>query len=160
MENKLTFRYATSEDVPLIHSFIIKLAEYEGMPEPVKSTEEMIEEWMFVRKKAEVIFAILDEKEIGFSLFYESFAAYVGKGGIFIDDLYIEPEYRGKGYGKALIQRMAEIALERDCGRLEWYCLRDNKPSMEFYQHMGAVPADECVIFRATGTILQKILER
>ncbi len=148
MENKLEFRYATREDIDLIYTFIKKLAQYEGMPEAVKASKEMVEDWMFNRKRAEVLFAVLDEKEIGFSLFYESFAAYVGKGGIFIDDLYIDPEYRGKGYGKQLLSKMASIALERECGRLEWLCLRENTPSMEFYKKIGAKMTDECVVFR------------
>lgn len=157
MKNLLTFRYATREDIDLIYAFIKKLAEYEGMPEAVKASKEMIEEWMFERKKAEVLFAVLDEKEIGFSLFYESFAAYVGKGGIFIDDLFICPEFRGKGYGKELLRKMAQIALERECGRLEWLCLRDNTHSMKFYQHMGAKMSDECVVYRVTGEELNKL---
>ena len=148
MENKLEFRYATREDIDLIYTFIKKLAQYEGMPEAVKASKEMVEDWMFNRKRAEVLFAVLDEKEIGFSLFYESFAAYVGKGGLFIDDLYIDPEYRGKGYGKQLLSKMASIALERECGRLEWLCLRENTPSMEFYKKIGAKMTDECVVFR------------
>lgn len=157
MEKHLSFRYATRKDVDLIYSFILKLAEYEGMPEAVKASKSMIEEWMFDRKKAEVLFAVLDDKEIGFSLFYESFAAYVGRGGIFIDDLFICPEFRGKGYGKELLKEMAKIALERECGRLEWLCLRDNIPSMKFYQHMGAKMTDECVVYRVTGDELIKL---
>ena len=151
MKTYIKFRYATREDIDLVYTFIKKLADYEGMPEAVKASKEMIEEWMFERKSAEVVFAVLNDKEIGFSLFYESFAAYVGKGGIFIDDLYIEPEYRGKGYGKQLLRKMAEIALERECGRLEWLCLRENAPSIEFYKKMGAHMTDECVVFRVTG---------
>ena len=157
MNSQLDFRYAIRDDVNLIYSFILKLAEYEGMPEAVKASKAMIEEWMFDRKKAEVIFAELDGIEIGFSLFYESFAAYVGKGGIFIDDLFICPEFRGKGYGKELLKEMARVALERECGRLEWLCLRDNTPSMKFYQHMGARMTDECVVYRVTGDELIKL---
>ena len=157
MNDKLEFRYATQDDIDLVYTFIKKLADYEGMPEAVKASKEMIEDWMFTRNKAEVLFAMIDAKEIGFSLFYESFAAYVGKGGIFIDDLYIEPEYRGKGYGKQLLKKMAEIALERECGRLEWLCLRDNLPSMEFYKRMGAKMTDECVVFRVTGDALNTL---
>ncbi len=155
MNGRLSFRYANREDVDLIYDFIKQLAAYEGMPEAVKASKDMIEEWMFDRRKAEVLFAVLDEKEIGFSLFYESFAAYVGKGGIFIDDLFICPEYRGKGYGKVLLKEMAKIALKRECGRLEWLCLRDNTPSMNFYQHMGAKMSDECVVYRVTGEELK-----
>ncbi len=157
MKQEIVFRYATRQDVSLIYSFIMKLAEYEGMPEAVKASEDMIEEWMFDRNRAEVVFAMLDGKEIGFSLFYESFAAYVGKGGIFIDDLFICPEFRGKGYGKELLKKMAQIALERECGRLEWLCLRENMPSMEFYQHMGAKMSDECVVYRVTGEELNNL---
>lgn len=157
MNGVLSFRYAKREDVDLIYDFILQLASYEGMPEAVKTSKSMIEDWMFDRNKAEVLFAVLDGTEIGFSLFYESFAAYVGKGGIFIDDLFICPEFRGKGYGKELLKRMAKIALERECGRLEWLCLRDNIPSMKFYQHMGAKMTDECVVYRVTGDELIKL---
>lgn len=158
--SSITFRYAKKDDISLIYSFIKKLADYEGMSEAVKVTEESLNEWLFERKCAEVVFVMADNREVGFSLFFENFAAYTGRGGIFIDDLYVEPDFRGRGIGKALFQKMAEIALERGGVRLEWLCLKENKPSIGFYQHMGATLIEECAVFRATGEALKEILNK
>lgn len=156
----ITFRYAIREDVKLIYTFVKKLAEYEGMPQAVLATEADLEEWLFDKEKAEVIFAVVDGKEIGFSLFYEIYAAYVGKGGLYIDDLYVEPEYRGKGYGKALLKQMAKEVLLREGRRLEWACLKSNTKSYDFYVGMGAVPAAGCEVFRVTGDALFAMCEK
>ena len=158
-QQKVTFRYAVREDVALILRFIKKLAEYEKIPEAVYATEEFLEEWMFDKQRAEVIFAQIDGKDIGFVFFYQTFPAYLGNGGIYIDDLYVDPEYRGKGYGKQMIKYMARTALERDCGRMEWCCLNWNQSSMDFYRSMGAIPLDECTIFRAPENVLKMIIE-
>ena len=160
MENEIAFRYAEREDIPLILEFIKKLAVYEKTPEYVVATEAQLEEWMFDRKRAEVIFLVTEGKEVGFALFFESFVSYLGKGGIYIDDLYVEPQYRGKGYGKALLRHLAEMTIERGCGRLEWCCLNWNQPSIDFYISMGAVPADECRMFRAAGDALTGMLQK
>lgn len=158
--NHITFRYAKEEDVSLVFSFVMKLAEYEGMPEAIKATEDSLREELFRQKRAEVLFVLVDEKEVGFSLFFENFAAYTGHGGIFIDDLYVDPEYRGKGIGKALIQEMAKITLERGGVRLEWLCLKENTSSMEFYKHIGGKTVDECVTFRVTGEALLEMINK
>lgn len=159
-ETELTFRYAVREDVPLILDFIHRLASYEKMPEAVTATKELLEEWMFDKQRAEVLFAVADGKEVGFSFFYQTLPAYLGHGGIYIDDLYIDPACRGKGYGKTLLQQMAKITLERGCQRLEWCCLDWNQPSIDFYLSMGATPLDECTSYRVTKDALVDMLKK
>lgn len=159
-KGKVTFRYAQEKDLKIILQFINKLAVHEGMPEAVKATERDIRIGLFEKKQAEVLFVLVDEKEVGFSLFFENFAAYTGKSGVFIDDLYIEPEYRGMGIGKLLIKKMAEITLERGGMRLEWLCLNENISAKKFYQHMGGHIAEGCVVFRATGLELKQMIEK
>ena len=155
--NKITFRYAVRDDIPLIYDFIKKLADYEKVPEAVTATETLLDEWLFEKQRAEVVFAVLDGKEIGFSFFYQTMPAYIGKGGIYIDDLFIDARYRGRGYGRLLLKRMAEIALERGCGRMEWCCLKWNESSMNFYRSMGAIPLDECTILRMPENRLKEL---
>lgn len=159
-DKKATFRYADRKDVPMILRFIKSLASYEKMSETVCATEELLKEWLFDRKRAEVLFVMVSGKEVGFSLFYQSFSAYLGRGAIYIDDLYIDPAYRGRGYGKALLKKMAEITLERGCGRLEWCCLNWNQPSINFYRSMGAVSADDHIVFQVFGEALINMTEK
>ena len=149
-------RNAERKDIPLILSFIRRLAEYEKMSDEVIATEEGLEEWIFDKQKAEVIFAVEDGKEVGFALYFHNFSTFVGKAGIYLEDLFVLPEYRGKGYGKALLTRLAETAVERGCGRLEWSCLDWNKPSIDFYLSMGAVPMNGWTTYRLAGETLQK----
>ena len=149
-------RNAERKDTPLILSFIRRLAEYEKMSDEVIATEESLEEWIFDKQKAEVIFAVEDGKEVGFALYFHNFSTFVGKAGIYLEDLFVLPEYRGKGYGKALLTRLAETAVERGCGRLEWSCLDWNKPSIDFYLSMGAVPMNGWTTYRLAGETLQK----
>lgn len=153
---ELTFRNATKNDVSKILYFIKELAEYEKMADEVVATEELLEEWIFEKKKAEVIFAVKNEKEIGFALFFHNFSTFLGRSGIYLEDLYIKPEYRGKGYGKALFEELAAIAVERGCGRLEWWCLDWNKPSIDFYLSMGAEPMEDWTVYRIAGDTLNK----
>ncbi|WP_026496646.1 GNAT family N-acetyltransferase [Butyrivibrio sp. WCD3002] len=154
---KLSFRSATIEDCKLILFFIKELAIYERMLDEVVATEELLSEWLFEQKKAEVIFACEDGKEIGFALFFHNFSTFLGRAGIYLEDLFVLPEYRGKGYGKAILKELARIAVERKCGRLEWACLDWNKPSIDFYLSMGAVPMDEWTVYRVTGTTLKEL---
>ncbi len=154
---KLSFRSATTEDCKLILFFIKELAIYERMLDEVVATEELLREWLFEQKKAEVIFACEDGKEIGFALFFHNFSTFLGRAGIYLEDLFVLPEYRGKGYGKAILKELARIAVERKCGRLEWACLDWNKPSIDFYLSMGAVPMDEWTVYRVTGTTLKEL---
>ena len=126
-------RFANENDVALILDFIKDLAEYEKMSDQVVADEALLREWIFEKKKAEVIFAMEDGKEVGFALFFHNFSTFLGRAGIYLEDLYVKPEYRGHGHGKALIKKLAAIACERGCGRLEWSCLDWNTPSIDFY---------------------------
>ena len=146
--NQIKFRYAEEKDAAKILYFIKELAAYEKMSDEVIATEELLKEWIFEQKKAEVIFAIVDNKEIGFALFFHNFSTFLGRAGIYLEDLYVMPEYRGKGYGKALLKKLAQIAVERKCGRLEWWCLDWNQPSIDFYLSLGAEAMDEWTVYR------------
>ena len=152
----IDFRYATADDAEKILFFIRQLAEYEKMSDQVVATEELLREWIFEKKKAEVIFAVCDGKEVGFALFFHNFSTFLGRAGIYLEDLFVLPEYRGRGFGKGLLQMLAKIAVERGCGRLEWSCLDWNKPSIDFYLSLGAVPMDEWTVYRMTGDILKE----
>ena len=123
MSEKFTFRYAKRDDISLILQFIKDLAAYEKMINEVVADEKTLEEWIFDKQKAEVIFAVVDDEEIGFVLFFHNFSTFLGRAGIYLEDLFVKPEYRGKGYGKAILKKLAAIAVERGCGRLEWWCL-------------------------------------
>ena len=147
-------RYATRQDVRLILQFIKELAEYEHMHDEVIADEKILEEWIFDKQKAEVIFALKGDKEVGFALFFHNFSTFLGRAGVYLEDLFVRPEYRGKGYGKGLLTKLAQIAVERGCGRLEWSCLDWNKPSIDFYRSMGAVPMDDWTVYRITGETL------
>ena len=156
---QLTFRYANQADCGVILRFIRELAIYENMLDEVVATEELLREWIFEKKKAEVLFACVGEKEVGFALFFHNFSTFLGRAGLYLEDLFVLPEYRGKGYGKAILKRLAQIAVERGCGRLEWACLDWNRPSIDFYLSLGAVPMDEWTTYRVTGETLQKLAE-
>ena len=123
------------------------------------ATEELLREWIFEKKKAEVLFACEGEKEVGFALFFHNFSTFLGRAGIYLEDLFVLPEYRGKGYGKALLKKLAQITVERGCGRLEWACLDWNQPSIDFYRSFGAVPMDEWTTYRLTGDTLKEMAE-
>jgi len=150
----LTFRFAQERDTALILWFIRQLAEYEKMLDEVVADEELLRRQLFEEKHAEVIFALEDGKEVGFALFFHNFSTFLGRAGLYLEDLYVCPEYRGKGYGKALLQKLAAIAVERGCGRLEWWCLDWNTPSIEFYKSLGSLPMDEWTVYRMTGKTL------
>lgn len=151
------FRFAGEEDVPLILFFIRRLAEYERKADEVVATEELLREWIFRKRRAEVIFATEDGKEVGFALFFHNFSTFLGRAGIYLEDLFVLPEYRGRGYGKGLMSALARIACERGCGRLEWWCLDWNKSSIEFYRSLGAEAMDEWTTFRIAGDTLHAL---
>ena len=155
--NKIMFRYAGPEDVSKILSFIKHLADYEKMSNEVVATEELLREWIFDKKKAEVVFAMEGEKEVGFALFFHNFSTFLGRAGIYLEDLFVLEEYRGKGYGKGLLKELARIAVERGCGRLEWWCLDWNRSSIDFYRALGAEPMDEWTTYRLTGKTLEDL---
>lgn len=153
----LNFRYAKESDTGLILQFIRELAEYEKMLDEVIATEDMLKEWLFDKKKAEVILAVVDGIEIGFALFFHNFSTFLGRAGLYIEDLYVKPEYRGCGYGRSILKKLAEIAVERGCGRLEWWCLDWNKPSIDFYLSLGAEKMDDWTVYRIAGDTLKKL---
>ena len=157
---EVAFRKAGREDVALILEFIRELADYEKMLDEVVATPELLEKWIFDERKAEVIFALEDGKEVGFALFFHNFSTFLGRAGIYLEDLYVRPEYRGKGYGRALLKELARIAVERGCGRLEWWCLDWNQPSIDFYLSLGAEPMKDWTVYRIAGETLQKLAKR
>lgn len=155
--NDFEYRYAKNGDEALILQFIKALAEYENMSDEVVATEAEIIEWIFNKEVAEVIFALEDGKEVGFALFFKNYSTFVGKAGLYLEDLFVLPEYRGKGYGKNLIKTLAKIAVERNYGRMEWSCLDWNKPSIDFYLSLGAKPMDEWTVYRLSGETLKNV---
>ena len=155
----MQFRYAEEKDVPLILQFIKDLAEYEHMLDEVVATEALLTEWIFQKEKAEVIFVLEDGQEVGFALFFHNFSTFLGRAGLYLEDLYVKPEYRHKGYGKGLLKKLAQIAVERGCGRLEWWCLDWNQPSIDFYLSLGAEPMEDWTVYRIAGDTLQKLAE-
>lgn len=154
---KPVIRKAEREDAALVLEFIKGIAKYEKMENEVEATVELLEEQLFDKGRAEVIFAMEDGKEVGFALFFHNFSTFVGRGGLYLEDLYVYPEYRGKGYGKALFLELVRIANERKCGRMEWVCLNWNTPSIEFYRSLGAVALDEWTTYRLTGDALARL---
>lgn len=156
---QMQFRFAEEKDVPLILQFIKDLAEYEHMLDEVVATEELLTEWIFQKEKAEVIFVLKDGQEVGFALFFHNFSTFLGRAGLYLEDLYVKPEYRHKGYGKGLLKKLAQIAVERGCGRLEWWCLDWNQPSIDFYLSLGAEPMEDWTVYRIAGDTLQKLAE-
>ena len=153
-EHDFSVRFAGESDVPTILFFIRELAIYEKLENEVVATEEILHEWIFEKKKAEVLLAQEDGKPVGFALFFHNFSTFLGRAGIYLEDLFVMKEYRGRGYGKALLKRLASLAVERGCGRLEWSCLDWNQPSIDFYRSVGAVPMDGWTVYRLTGDTL------
>lgn len=145
---KLDYRYAEEKDVSLILRYIKEIAEYEGLLDEVKTDEETLREWLFEKNRAKVLFPLLDGKTIGFCVYFYNFSTFLGRSGLYIEDIYLEERYRGNGYGKQLIQKMFQIAKDEQLGRVEWACLNDNEPSFEFYISQGAEPMSEWTVFR------------
>ena len=152
-----SFRYAEEKDIPIILKFIKELADYEGMLDRVEANEELLKKWLFEKERAEVIFVLEDGKEVGQALFFHNFSTFQGRAGIYIEDLYVTPDYRGRGYGIGLIKELARITVERGCGRLEWGCFDFNTPSIEFYLGLGAEPVDEWTVYRVSGETLEEL---
>lgn len=153
----LSIRFATRNDIPVMLGFIRELAEYEHMPEAVVADPDEMAAWMFERRVAECLLAEEDGVPVGMALFFYNYSTWLGKAGIYLEDLYVQPAYRGRGYGRALLTRLAALAVERGCGRLEWACLDWNTPSIGFYRALGAVPMDEWTTYRLTGEALVEV---
>lgn len=155
-----TLRFSEKKDVPLILTFIKELAAYEKMSKDVVATESILEESLFTRKMAEVIIGEYRGEPVAFALFFHNFSTFLGKPGIYLEDLFVRPQLRGKGIGKMILAFLAKTAVERDCGRLEWACLDWNEPSIEFYKQMGAVQMDEWMVHRLTDDQLVEMAKR
>lgn len=157
----MEFRFASASDASKILYFIKELAEYEKMSREVIATEEDIRRELFEEKSAEVIFALDDGgAEVGFALFFTTFSTFLGKRGIHLEDLYVLPAHRGKGYGKGLLKKLAAVCCERGYGRLEWTCLNWNTPSLDFYRALGAEVMDEWSMLRLSGEEIKKLVEK
>lgn len=157
--NSLQLRYATIKDIPCIIELIRGIAEYEKLSHEVVVTEALLKEWLFTKEYAKVIIASLDNKDIGYTLFFHTFSTFLGRAGIHIEDLYIKPEFRGHGYGKTLLMTLVNIAVEGKFGRLEWTCLNWNHPSINLYLSLGATPMHDWTMFRLTSPELKKLAE-
>jgi len=148
-EEQFNLRFAKLEDVGVVLGFIKQLATYENMLDDVVATEESLKESLFCKNIAEVIIGEYAGKPIGFVLFFHNYSTFLGKAGVYIEDLFVIPEMRGKGLGKIFLSYIAKLAKNRDCGRVEWSCLDWNAPSNEFYKKVGAVTMDEWTVFSA-----------
>lgn len=149
---------ATEKDVPLILWFIKQLAEYERLSHEVAATEESLRATLFGEKRyAEVAIGYFQNQPVAFALFFHNYSTFFGRPGIYLEDLFVVPDMRGRGLGRALLGYLARLAKERDCGRLEWWVLDWNEPAIQFYQNLGAVPMSEWTVFRVTGETLEKL---
>lgn len=153
-----SIRIATEKDTATIFNFIKELAEYEKLSHEVVTTEDQLKNALFGNKEyAKVLIASLSEEPVGFALYFYNFSTFLGRPGIYLEDLYVKPVYRGSGYGKALLAKLAQIAMEEECGRVEWSVLNWNKPAIDFYKSIGAGPMDEWTAFRLTGSNIQEL---
>lgn len=152
-------RFAKIDDVSLILEFIKELADYENMLNDVVATEETLNESLFGREMAEVIIGEYKNKPAAFALLFHNFSTFLGKPGIYLEDLYVKPEMRGKGIGKVILSFLAKLTIERNCGRLEWSCLDWNVSSIEFYKQMGAIPMDEWTVYRVFDEDLSSLAQ-
>lgn len=155
-----SIRNGREEDIELIYNFICELAEYEKLSHDVTATPEILRNSIFVDKRAEVLLAFEGDTAVGFALFFHNFSTFKGKACLYLEDIYISPKYRGKGYGKQLFKRLALIALERDCERFDWSVLDWNKPAIEFYKGLGATMMEDWRIFRLTTESLKKFVAK
>ena len=161
MQKSFEIKSATQQDIPLILSFIKELAEYEKLSHEVIATEEILQETLFGEKShAEVIIGYLDSQPVGFALFFHNFSTFLGRPGIYLEDLYVKPEARGHGVGQKMLAYLAKLAKERKCGRLEWWVLDWNESAVGFYKRLGAKAMDEWTVYRVTGKALDDLAMR
>lgn len=157
-KNNVTIRPATLKDIPLILRFIRDLATYEKLEHEVVATEDLLARTLFGPKAyAEVLIGYAEEQPVAFALFFHNFSTFLGKPGIYLEDLFVVPEARGQGIGKKMLSHLAKLALERDCGRLEWWVLDCNEPAIHFYRSIGAEPMEEWTVQRVSGETLIKL---
>jgi len=157
IDDHIILRPAQKKDTTLIINFIRELAEYEHLTNLLEVDEINLQKYIFRDKMVEVIIAEYDNEPAGFTLFFNNFSTFLGKPGIYIEDLFVKPEYRGKGLGKHLLSYLAQLVQERKYGRLEWACLNWNEPSIKFYKSQGAQPLDEWTVYRISGENLAKL---
>ena len=156
--SEFRIRDARADDVPLILAFIRELANYERLPHEVVATEKLLAESLFgERRAAEVVIGMLDHIPVGFALFFHNFSTFLGRPGMYLEDVYVRPEYRGRGFGQAFLAHLAKLARERGCGRLEWAVLDWNESAIRFYERLGAVAMDDWTVYRVTGEALAKL---
>ncbi len=161
MSDRVIIRPATEHDIPTILGFIRALAEYEHLAHEVVATEDSLRRTLFgARAYAEVVFACVNDEPLGFALFFHNYSTFLGKAGIYLEDLFVHPQARGRGLGKRLLTWLAQTAVARDCGRLEWAVLDWNQPSIDFYKSLGAVHKHEWQIFRLTGQALTALADQ
>ena len=160
MNNNFNIRPAQSGEEGLVLDFIKRLAEYEKCASEVVADEATLHNSLFVERSAEVVFAEEDGVPVGFALFFHNFSTFVGRKGLYLEDLFVLPEKRGRGYGKALLKYLAGLAVERNCGRMEWICLDWNKPSLAIYRSIGAVPMDEWTVQRLDEETLKQFAQQ
>jgi GNAT superfamily N-acetyltransferase len=158
-DDHILLRFAEEKDTAQILDFIRSLADYEHLLDKVEAGEANLKKYIFEKKMVEVIICEYDGAPAGFALFFHNFSTFLGKPGIFIEDLFVKPEFRGKGMGKLMLGFLAGLAAERDCGRLEWACLDWNEPSIKFYKSQGAKPLDEWTTYRVTGEAMEKLAQ-
>ncbi len=157
----VTIHFAIEKEVPLILSLIRGIADYEKLSHEVVATEEVLRNSLFGKNKfAEVLIAEYKNETAGFALFFHNFSTFLGKPGIYLEDLFVKPELRGKGIGKILLTYLGKIAIERDCGRVEWSVLDWNEPAIKFYKNLGAQPMDEWTVFRVSGEAIEKLADQ
>ena len=157
MEQNFTIRKAERKDVALLLEFIKGIARYEELENEVIADFATLESEMFDHQRAEAVFAVVDGREVGFALYFFNFSTFLGHSGLYLEDLFVWPEYRGRGYGKALLLHLVGIAREKHCGRMEWTCLDWNKPSIDFYLSLGAIPMDQWTVYRLDAKALENL---
>jgi GNAT superfamily N-acetyltransferase len=157
---ELALRPAAMEDIPIVLQLIRDLATYERAPQDVTATEEQLRRVLFGPKpSAEVVLAFEGEEPVGFAVFFHNFSTWLGRPGLYLEDLFVKPDKRGRGYGRALLQHLAKIARDRGCGRMEWAVLDWNDPAIQFYRKLGAKPMDEWTVFRLTTDGIEKLAQ-